>query len=234
VSEEIKFIDFWSSKIGDDDIRKIWWLRTIFTDKKLLNLTFIANSSFSGHFRKKYNQIIREALQKDFDETRTVNLVLGMFPAPFRNYVSNPPTIENFMSLHQEFTVFSDYLDSENLEDSLKSIFKKFSPNAEFEKDAVNVMSIHKSKGLQADYVFILGLVEGVLPNKIKGLDTIEAWRRLLFVGMTRAMKHLYMISQVEWDGKYVHKMDKSQFVYNYRKKLYSGKASDFISEMTT
>jgi superfamily I DNA/RNA helicase len=93
-------------------------------------------------------------------------------------------------------------------------------------------MSIHKSKGLQADYVFIIGLNEGVIPNDIRGIDTIEAQRRLLFVGMTRALKRLFMISTVEWEGKYVHKVDKSQFKYKCVKKLYYGKTSRFVGEM--
>jgi len=77
-----------------------------------------------------------------------------------------------------------------------------------------------------------VGLVDGVMPNKIKGLDTIEAQRRLLFVGMTRAKYCLYIISPVEWDGKFVHRLDKSQFKYNYKKKIYCGRASKFINDM--
>jgi superfamily I DNA/RNA helicase len=131
-----------------------------------------------------------------------------------------------------EYAIFDDYLDYQNLQESLKTLFKKFNPNPEFDALIVNVMSIHKSKGLQADYVFITGLVDGVMPNKVRGLDTIEAQRRVLFVGMTRAIKCLYMISQVEWDGKYIFRLDKAQFQYNFRKKIYFGKASSFITEM--
>ena len=79
---------------------------------------------------------------------------------------------------------------------------------------------------------FITGLNEGVIPNKVRGTDTIEAQRRLLFVGMTRALKRLYMISTVEWEGRFVNKVDKSQFVYNYWKKKYYGKTSRFVEEM--
>ncbi|MBI5953202.1 MAG: ATP-dependent helicase [Chloroflexi bacterium] len=231
-SESITVVDFWTSKIDLVDIMKIWWLKAIFTEEKLLNMTFIANTSFTAHFRKKYNQIMREALQSDFDEQKVIKLVVDMFPAPFNAYLLNSPDIAEFMSSHNEFAIFNDHINYEDVTESLKSVFKKINPNAEFEKDSVNVMSIHKSKGLQADYVFITGMVDGVLPNKVKGLDTIEAQRRLLFVGMTRTLSQLYMISQVEWEGKYVNKLDKSQFIYNYRKKQYAGKASNFISEM--
>jgi len=228
----ISFVDFWTSKISIEDIVKIWWSRAIFANKKILNLTFIANTSCTDHFKKKFNEIIRDALQKNFNEATILEMVVDIFPVSFNSYILNTPSLPEFLGLHQEYAIFSDYLDSENLEESLRSLFRKFNPITEFSRDAVNVMSIHKSKGLQADYVFITGLVDGVLPNKIKGLDTIEAQRRLLFVGMTRSMKYLYLISQIEWEGKYVHRMDKSQFEYNYRKKKYYGRASNFISEM--
>lgn len=93
-------------------------------------------------------------------------------------------------------------------------------------------MSIHKSKGLQAEAVFVNGLVDGVLPNKAKGIDTIEAQRRLLFVGVTRALRALYLLSSVEWDGMYVQRLDKSQFQYKWTKKKYNGRTSTFVGEM--
>ena len=93
-------------------------------------------------------------------------------------------------------------------------------------------MSIHKSKGLQADVVFINGLVNGVLPNEQEGIDTVEAQRRLLFVGITRAFRNLFLLSSVEWDGKYVNKVDKSQFSYSPQQKKYDARTSTFVDEM--
>lgn len=232
-TEEVDFVDFWSVKVSIEVLKKIWWLRAIYSDQKLLNMTFIANTDFTDHYKKKYNEILKAALQKDFDEKIIINQVLGMFPEPFSSYLLNAPHILEFMNIHGEYLMFENYLNLEELEESLKKLFRKLSPAVEFSKQSVNIMSIHKSKGLQADYVFISGLVEGVLPNKVKGIDTIEAQRRLLFVGMTRSMKNLYMVSQVEWEGRYVQKMDKTQFQYDFRKKMYSGKASLFITEMT-
>lgn len=231
-NEKIDFVDFWTAKVSAEDIQKIWWLRAIYSDQKVLNLTFIANSTFSPHYKNKFNAIIINALQKDFDEAKIINQVASMFPEPFSSYLLNAPHILELMKAHPEYSIFEGYLNLEDLAESLKTIYKKFSPPVEFAKQAVNVMSIHKSKGLQAEYVFITGLVDGVFPNKIRGIDTMEAQRRLLFVGMTRSLKNLYILSQVEWDSAYAHKMDISAFKYNYRKKKYLGKASLFITEM--
>jgi DNA helicase-2/ATP-dependent DNA helicase PcrA len=61
--------------------------------------------------------------------------------------------------------------------------------------DRVSVMTLHMSKGLEFDYVFILGLEEGILPHS-RSMDTmleIEEERRLLYVGITRARKQVML-----------------------------------------
>jgi superfamily I DNA/RNA helicase len=123
-------------------------------------------------------------------------------------------------------------IDESDLQQSLDSLLKDINPVKTFEENSVNVMSIHKSKGLQADVVFINGLVNGVLPNEQKGIDTVEAQRRLLFVGITRTLRSLFLISSVEWEGKYVNKVDKSQFKYSVHKKKYNARTSRFVDEM--
>ena len=93
-------------------------------------------------------------------------------------------------------------------------------------------MSIHKSKGLGADYVFIVGLIEGILPNKQRGNDSIESQRRRFYVGMTRAKKQLYLYSNFHVEGRHVNKVNKKDFKYVYKSRMYEGKASTFITEL--
>lgn len=59
----------------------------------------------------------------------------------------------------------------------------------------VNLMTIHISKGLEFDYVFILGANEGLLPHEksVGRAEEVEEERRLMYVAMTRARKSLYV-----------------------------------------
>lgn len=60
--------------------------------------------------------------------------------------------------------------------------------------EAVSILSIHKAKGLEWDVVFIPYLANAILPhNKSIAEDEVDEERRLFYVAMTRARKHLYM-----------------------------------------
>jgi DNA helicase-2/ATP-dependent DNA helicase PcrA len=61
--------------------------------------------------------------------------------------------------------------------------------------DHVSVMTLHASKGLEFPVVYVLAVEEGLLPHErsMGQADEVEEERRLCFVGMTRAMKELYL-----------------------------------------
>lgn len=65
------------------------------------------------------------------------------------------------------------------------------------ESDAITLMTIHSSKGLEFPVVFICGLEEGILPhnNSLESEPAIEEERRLLYVAMTRARESLTLTS---------------------------------------
>ena len=64
------------------------------------------------------------------------------------------------------------------------------------DKDAVRLMTVHASKGLEFPYVFISGLEEGLFPYERDGQQSPEEGeeeRRLFYVALTRAMKKVYL-----------------------------------------
>lgn len=71
----------------------------------------------------------------------------------------------------------------------------------ETSRGGVTLISFHSSKGLEFPVVFIVGVEEDILPHKKSGGE-IEEERRLFYVGITRAMKKLY-ISHTDHRIKY-------------------------------
>ena len=65
-----------------------------------------------------------------------------------------------------------------------------FQDNMSHDSEGVALMTIHKAKGLEFPVVFVVGLVEGILPSK---RGDMEEERRICFVGISRAMKILYL-----------------------------------------
>jgi DNA helicase-2/ATP-dependent DNA helicase PcrA len=59
----------------------------------------------------------------------------------------------------------------------------------------VLLMTMHNSKGLEFDTVFIPGMEEGIFPlnRSISNPSELEEERRLCYVALTRARKHLYL-----------------------------------------
>ena len=101
--------------------------------------------------------------------------------------------LENIRELLGEFKntfeTFEDYLDYVSL--------VMDNDNAAMTGDYVSVMTLHAAKGLEFDTVFLPGWEEGIFPHQ-KSLDeggntALEEERRLAYVGITRARKHVYI-----------------------------------------
>lgn len=106
---------------------------------------------------------------------------------------------------HEDFLT---HIDDFNMELKNQKLVKK---NYEQKADAITLTTMHGAKGLEFDAVFIVSVVEGVLPHeKSKTPDEIEEERRLFYVAVTRA-KQLIYISTV--NTRYEEKIPKSEFL---------------------
>jgi len=79
-------------------------------------------------------------------------------------------------------------------------------------KHAVTLSTLHSAKGLEFNTVFMMDLIEGVLPSRqdTEKVETMEEAVRLFYVGMTRARQTLYLMSVEQWFGQ---KVMESRFV---------------------
>lgn len=81
-----------------------------------------------------------------------------------------------------------------NIADFLTHLVLASSKDDDNDARQVELMTVHNSKGLEFDYVFVIGVNDGIFPSaKSSSLQELQEERRLLYVAMTRAQKQLFI-----------------------------------------
>jgi len=104
--------------------------------------------------------------------------------------------------------------------------------------DAVQLSTLHASKGLEFKHVFLIGVEEGVLPHR-ESLDPvkIEEERRLMYVGITRAQRSLHIsYAEKRKQGRELIPCEPSRFIAEMGKDdlRFSGGKSDAPPDKAT
>ena len=103
--------------------------------------------------------------------------------------------LEEFKSITKSFEEKNGVISLEDflLEISLISDVNDYKDDP----NRINLMTIHSVKGLEFDYVFVIGLEEGIFPhiNSLLDNNELEEERRLCYVAITRARKKLYLVN---------------------------------------
>jgi len=162
-----------------------------------------------------YDEISRERIKKTF--TKTIqNKIFEIINNPPKNaspqklislFLKNTNYLNyierNFLNFKERFENIEELMRLASLFNNLKDFLEKIAlsqphdeHNEKEKKNAlVELMTIHLAKGLEFDYVFILGACEGILPHKLSYYNQkeMEEERRLMYVAMTRARKDLFI-----------------------------------------
>ncbi len=102
--------------------------------------------------------------------------------------------LQELVEVAREFDAAAD-ADNDTLDVFLQGIALVADADTRRDDDGlVTLMTLHNAKGLEYPIVFILGCEEGVFPHS-RSIDegTLEEERRLMYVGITRAMRDLYL-----------------------------------------
>ena len=107
--------------------------------------------------------------------------------------LKNKKDLENENRLENIKELLSAMKEFDNLNSFLEHVALATSIDQNWEGEKVNLMTMHGSKGLEFDVVFLPGWEEGLFPHQKsieeKGQNGLEEERRLAYVGITRAKK---------------------------------------------
>jgi DNA helicase-2/ATP-dependent DNA helicase PcrA len=149
----------------------------------------------------QFEEFLRSAYPEDFDERwlNVIELQNALVELENKPASIDPDELEKAFAKPEDiFLQSSDAspgakLLNNFLEQAMLTVEPTVKGVQSGESDAITLMTIHSSKGLEFPVVFICGLEEGVLPhnNSLESEPAIEEERRLLYVAMTRARESL-------------------------------------------
>ncbi len=105
---------------------------------------------------------------------------------------------ENITELKNVASTYAQKYEKKSLEmflNEINLIEQEQDKNQDGSGNYVNLMTLHSSKGLEFEYVFIVGMEEGLLPHSRSFMEEedMEEERRLCYVGITRAKQKLFL-----------------------------------------
>ena len=133
----------------------------------------------------------REDLNNKINHNKLLQLVLD--ESGYSEMLKNKKDLENENRLENIKELLNAMKEFDNLESFLEHVALATSLDQDWETEKVNLMTMHASKGLEFDVVFLPGWEEGLFPHQKsieeKGENGLEEERRLAYVGITRAKK---------------------------------------------
>jgi DNA helicase-2/ATP-dependent DNA helicase PcrA len=149
--------------------------------------TKIGLSFFLNSLKKWRNDLT----VKNISHIKLLQIILD--ESGYSAMLKNKKDVDNENRLENIKELLSAMKEFDNLESFLEHVALATSVDQEWDGEKVNMMTMHGSKGLEFDVVFLPGWEEGLFPHQKsieeKGQKGLEEERRLAYVGITRAKK---------------------------------------------
>jgi DNA helicase II / ATP-dependent DNA helicase PcrA len=161
--------------------------------KKLIENNLIKPKTKIGlnFFLNALSKWRNDLLIKKVGHIKLLQLVLD--ESGYSAMLKNKKDIDNENRLENIKELLSAMKEFDNLEGFLEHVSLATSVDQEWDGEKINMMTMHGSKGLEFDAVFLPGWEEGLFPHQKsieeKGQKGLEEERRLAYVGITRAKK---------------------------------------------
>ena len=173
---------------------------------------------FYSMMQEIYEKLEEFSLREIFDEVMTRTKYIDFIEDNKEDRIRNIEELLNSITEAERQNPgisLSEYLDMVSL--------TTITDDIEETENFVKLMTVHSSKGLEFDYVYLAGMEDGLFPscNFETTEDEIEEERRLCYVAVTRARKELYVTHSSErmvW-GQMNYMIKPSRFIYEMDQK---------------
>ena len=158
---------------------------------KIKPKTKIGLSNFLNFLEKWRN----DYFNKKIDHVKLLQIILD--ESGYSLSLKNKKDLENENRLENIKELLNAMKEFDNLESFLEHVSLATSVDNDWDGEKVNLMTMHASKGLEFDVVFLPGWEEGLFPHQKsideKGQNGLEEERRLAYVGITRSKHEVYI-----------------------------------------
>ena len=202
--------------------------KKLIEENKIKHKTKIGLSSLLN-FLKKW----RNDLKNNTNHNKLLQFILD--ESGYSEMLKNKKDLENENRLENIKELLNAMKEFDNLESFLEHVALATSLDQNWQSEKVNLMTMHSSKGLEFDVVFLPGWEEGLFPHQKsieeKGENGLEEERRLAYVGITRAKKLAKISFSMNrfYHGDWIDSMA-SRFVDELPEE-YVKKSNNFIEE---
>jgi len=189
--------------IGENSIKQVhefakkYNLCLELSSKKLIELNLVKPKTKIGliSFLNLLEKWRADLSIKKLNHVKLLQIVLD--ESGYSAMLKNKKDLENENRLENIKELLSAMKEFDNLESFLEHVALATSIDQDWDGEKINLMTMHASKGLEFDVVFLPGWEEGLFPHQKsideKGESGLEEERRLAYVGITRAKKLAYI-----------------------------------------
>lgn len=139
------------------------------------------------YIQNNANKSPAETAKYVYDSIDYENYLKSKYPKDYEERVENVKELFNALEeLEKRGKTLREFLEETSLQQAQDSIE---------ELNSVKVMTVHASKGLEYNVVFVAGLEDGIFPSgrAFEDVEQMEEERRLFYVALTRAKEHLML-----------------------------------------